>query len=92
MPTPEQRLADLQSYLQRLDATLSGLEESREAILREPKLSAEMRARLRDLESELEHFKEEARRMRFELDDLLTEIGRQELSSRTAMRRPGRER
>ncbi len=92
MPTPEQRLADLQSYLQRLDATLSGLEESREAILREPKLSAELRARLRDLESELEHFKEEARRMRFELDDLLTEIGRQELSSRTAMRRPGRER
>ncbi len=78
MPTPEQRLADMQSYLQRLDATLSGLEESREAILREPKLSTEMRARLRELESELEHFKEEARRSRFELDDLLAETGRRE--------------
>ena len=78
MATREQRLADLRSYLQRLDAMLAGLEESREAILREPKLSAEMRARLRELESELERFKEEARRMRFELDDLLAETSRRE--------------
>lgn len=92
MTTLEQRLVEMQSYLQRLDATLAGLEESREALLREPKLSAEMRARLRDLESELERFKGEARRTKFELDDLLTEIGRQELSSRTATRRPRRER
>lgn len=92
MATLEQRLAEMQSYLERLDATLSGLEESREALLREPKLSAEMRARLRDLESELERFKEEARRAKFELDDLLTEIGRQELSSRAATRRPRGER
>jgi uncharacterized small protein (DUF1192 family) len=92
MPTLEQRLADMQSYLQRLDATLAGLEESREAILREPKPSAEMRARLRALDSELERFKEEARRTKFELDELLTEVGRQELGSRTATRRPRRER
>ena len=91
MATREQRLADLQSYLQRLDATLCGLEESREALLREPKLSTEMRARLRELESELERFKDEARRTKFELDDLLTEIGQQELSSRTATRRPRRQ-
>ena len=90
MATREQRLADLRNYLQRLEVTLASLEESREAILREPKLSAEMRARLRELESELERFKEEARRTKFELDDLLTEIGQQELSSRTATRRPRR--
>ena len=92
MATLEQRLAEMKSYLERLDATLCGLEESREALLREPKLSAEMRARLRDLESELERFKDEARRVKFELDDLLTEAGRQELSSRTATRRPRGER
>ena len=78
MPTLEQRLAEMQSYLERLAATLAGLEERREALLREPKLNAEMRGRLRDLERELERFKEEARLTRFELDDLFAEVSRRE--------------
>ena len=41
MATREQRLADLRSYLQRLEVTLASLEERREAILREPKLSVD---------------------------------------------------
>ncbi len=78
MPSPEQRLEQLNWMVAHHAEAVARLEEIREEILCEPELGEEMHAQLAAIDDDIAQFKEALETRTRERDNILAEISRRE--------------